>query len=217
MKKTLIAIPCMDMVPAQFMQSIATLEKPGPAVVATQVGSLIYTSRNNLAATALQYEADYIFWLDSDMVFPSGTLRHMFKVLEEQDENTILTGLYFRRVAPFSPVLFDTLEFDEDDKCTWAEVKDIPEELFEVGGCGFGCVLAPTQAFIDVSAKFGDMFGPIGGTGEDLSFCWRARQCGYKILCDPKVKLGHVGHQIITDGYWNEYRAYKAQEGKENG
>lgn len=213
MKKILIAVPCMDQVPAQFCQSLATLEKPGPTMVAFQVGSLIYTSRNQLAAMAIQKEVDYIFWLDSDMMFAPATLRHMVKVLEERcDEQTILSGVYFRRVEPFTPVAFSKLDLSEAPK--WENIAELPDDLFEVEGIGFGCVLAPTQVFMDVLAKFGDMFTPINGVGEDLSFCWRARECGWKIVCDPRFDLGHVGHHIITRDFWEDYREFK--EGQKN-
>ena len=103
MKKTLIAVPCMDQVPAQFAQSLAMLQKEGPTTVAFQIGSLIYTSRNNLAAIAINQETDYIFWLDSDMMFPPGVLRHMLKVIQEQEDDVILSGVYYRRVASTPP------------------------------------------------------------------------------------------------------------------
>jgi len=32
-----------------------------------------------------------------------------------------------------------------------------------------------------------------GEFGEDLSFCFKARECGYKIFVDVTVKVGHVG------------------------
>ena len=212
METTLIAVPCMDQVPAQFAQSLATLRKVGACVIATQVGSLIYTSRNNLAAQAIKYGADYIFWLDSDMLFPPDTLERMLKTIKEQEGDVILTGLYCRRVAPFHPTLFKTLEV-KDEMARWTDFDEIPEGLFEVEGCGFGCVLAPTSAFVDVQSKFGRMFSPIGDIGEDLSFCWRARECGWKILCDPSIELGHVGHHIITREFWEDYKAF-AQENK---
>lgn len=209
--KTLIAIPCMDQVPAQFCQSLSTLEKPGPTVVAFQIGSLIYTSRNNLAAEAVRQEADYVFWLDSDMMFVPQTLKYMLQVLKQQEGDVILSGLYFRRVAPFSPVAFSKLDF-EDGKCVWENIKEIPDGPFETEGIGFGCVLMPTQALLDVQAKFGDMFTPLLGVGEDLSFCWRARQCGWKFLVDPRFELGHVGHHIITRDFWEDYQQYAATQ-----
>ena len=109
--KTLIAVPCMDQVPAQFCQSLAMLKKVDECAVAFQIGSLIYTSRDNLCKKAINMGADYVFWLDSDMVFNPDVLELLFKDMEK---DTIVTGLYFRRAYPFSPVLFDTLEKTED-------------------------------------------------------------------------------------------------------
>ena len=57
--RTLIAIPSMDQVPAQFAASLAMLEKPkGETVVGVQIGSLIYEARNQLARQAIKMEAD---------------------------------------------------------------------------------------------------------------------------------------------------------------
>lgn len=197
--KVLIAVPCMDQVPAQFAQCLATLTKVESSAVAFQIGSLVYTSRNNLAAIAIEQGADYIFWLDSDMMFAPDTLVRMFDDLKHGD---IVSGLYFRRVAPFTPVIYNKLDIDDVGRCTFEEPKEIPDEVFEIEGCGFGCVLMPTDIAMDVMAKYGAPFTPIGGTGEDLSFCWRARQLGYKFVCDPKIELGHVGHHVITRELW---------------
>ena len=81
----LIAIPCMDMVSARFAQSLATLKKVGQCTVSFLMGSLIYDSRNKLAGYAVQMEADYMLWLDSDMVFPPDTLERMMKTIEEKN------------------------------------------------------------------------------------------------------------------------------------
>lgn len=201
--KILIAVPCMDQVPAPFAQSLAMIQKVGDCVLAMQMGSLIYTSRNNLATRAIQSEADYVFWMDSDMVFAPDTLVRMVDVLQK-NKLDILTGIYFRRVQPFSPVLFDMLEI-RDQRASWTSFQEIPDGIFEVGGCGFGCVLMDTGVFIDVQSKFKQMFAPIGNVGEDLSFCWRARECGYKIYCDPSIVCGHVGYQIVDDKFYKSF------------
>ena len=199
--KILIAIPAMEQVPSQFAHCLASLKKIEQCAITFQIGSLIYTSRNELAKKAIEMEADYVFWLDSDMVFENDVLE---KIYEDRNLGDIITGLYFRRVQPYTPVLFDKLDIDENG-CKWTDFDCLPDEPFEVGGCGFGCVLTPTNVFIDVVNKFGDMFSPIGGVGEDLSFCWRARQCGYNIVCDPKITLGHVGHYVITKEFYDIY------------
>ncbi len=208
MSKILIAIPCMDQVPAPFAQSLAMIRKPDGDDVACsfQMGSLIYTSRNNLALQAFKVEADYMLWLDSDMVFQQDLLVDMKREMDEKGLD-FLTGLYFRRVPPFTPVLFDQLDIDEEGICTWTDYKDVPEGLFKIGGCGFGAVLIKTDVLFEVQSKYGGMFNPIANMGEDLSFCWRARQCGYDIWCDPSMVLGHVGYTIINDKFYQSYRS----------
>ena len=217
MERTImIAIPCMDQVPAPFAQCLAMIRKgENKAAVAFQMGSLIYTSRNNLAVKAVEMESDYTLWLDSDMVFNQNIMLDMIKTLEENDLD-ILTGLYFRRVPPFSPTLFKKLQMTEKG-CEWEDYTDLPEELFEVAGCGFGCVLMKTSILAEVQLEFGNMFAPIANVGEDLSFCWRARELGYKIICDPSIKLGHVGYQVINERFYESYQmmARRKEEAKD--
>ena len=201
--KILIAVPCMDQVPFTFAQSLSTLEKIGECKLAMKAGSLIYTSRNSLAMMAIQMDADFVFWLDSDMVFKADTLIRMMDTLKKNDLD-ILTGLYFRRVPPYSPVLFDKLE-QNGEITEFSEFNKIPDELFEVGGCGFGCVLMKTDVFFDVQSKFGNMFAPRGNNGEDVAFCIRARECGYKIYCDPSIVCGHVGYSVIDDQFYKVF------------
>ena len=201
--KTLIAVPCMDSVAFQFCQSLALLQKEGECSLAMKAGSLIYTARNDLATMAIQMNADYVFWLDSDMTFQPDTLVRMMKTLKEKDLD-ILTGLYFRRVPPYSPVLFNKLDI-KGVSCDWSEFREIPKDLFEVGGCGFGCVLMKTDVFYDVQSRFSTMFAPIGNNGEDVAFCWRARECGYKIWCDPSVVCGHVSHAIVNEDFYKVF------------
>lgn len=202
--KTIIGIPCMDQVPAPFCHSLAQLKTVGECQLVMKTGALIYTSRNDIATMAIKAEADYVFWLDSDMVFSPDTLVRMMDTLKRNDLD-ILTGLYFRRVPPYTPVLFDKLEIT-GEICDFSEFQDIPEGLFEVGGCGFGCVLMKTDPFFDVQSKFGNMFAPIANNGEDIAFCWRARQCGYKIMCDPSVLCGHVGYSVVDDQFFKAFK-----------
>lgn len=199
--KTLIAVPCMDQVPAQFAQSLATMKNDN-CIIAMQIGSLIYTSRNSLALTAIKEECDYVLWLDSDMVFPPNILDLL---MEHTDKGDIVTGCYYRRVAPYRPVIYSKFDITEQG-CTKEEPESIPSEVFEVEACGFGCVLMPTNILVDCFSKYGDLFSPINGVGEDLSFCWRVRQLGYRIVCDPSIYLGHVGHYVVDKSFYDTFR-----------
>ena len=212
MKKILIAIPCMDMLSARFAQCLATLKKIDNCIVSFLIGSLVYDSRNKLAGYAVQIEADYILWLDSDMVFPADTLEHMLKVMDEHPEIDILSGLYFRRGAPFSPVAFTKLEMNEKGECVFDDLTEVPEGITEIAGCGFGCVLMKTDCLIDMVAKqdeIGSWFTPLGNVGEDCSFCIRARNEGYRIFCDPSIELGHMAYAPVTKEL---YKALKKEK-----
>lgn len=208
MGKVFIAVPSMDQVPARFAQSLAMLQRAGDTQVAFQIASLVYDSRNKLARTAIHMEADWVLWLDSDMVFDPDLLVRMLKTCEENDLD-FLTALYFKRNPPYSTVLFDRLEATEKG-CSFTTFESVHEGLFEVGGCGFGGVLMKADVLLDVSAKYnGRMFDPLPGMGEDISFCWRARQCGYRIFCDPSIEMGHVGYNVVTRGYFEAWRKEK--------
>lgn len=201
----LIAVPSMDSVPAVFAQSLSMLKKVGDCAVAFQIGSLVYDSRNNLAKHALSMKADFVLWLDSDMMFEPDTLERMMAKMEERDLD-ILSGIYYRRRHPFSPVLFKKLSIDENNFANFENYNSYPEDdIFEVEGIGFGCVLMKSDVLFDVAAQYKDWFSPLGRVGEDLSFCWRARQCGYKIFADPEIQLGHCGSQIITKGFYEAF------------
>jgi len=212
-KKTLIAVPCMDMVSARFAQSLTTMKKVGQCTVSFLIGSLIYDSRNKLAGLAVEMEADYILWLDSDMVFRPDTLERMMAVMDDHPEIDVLSGLYFRRGHPFTPVLFKTLEVNKEGTLDWSDYEELPDELFEIAGCGFGCVLMRTDMLLDIAAKEegGRWFTPIADAGEDCAFCIRARREGYRIFCDPTVDCGHMAYTPVTKNFW---KAMKNEEGQ---
>lgn len=204
--KIFIAVPSMDTVPALFCQSLALLQRAGDTMIGFEVGSLVYNARNNLARQAVKAEADYVLWLDSDMVFAPDLLQRMMKVCKENDID-FLTGLCFRRKPPYTPCLFDRLEKMENG-ASYTALMSVPDGRFKVGGCGFAGVLMTTDVLLSVMAKFdGRMFDPLPGFGEDVAFCWRARQCGYDIWCDSDIELGHVGNCIVTRKYFEAYNS----------
>ena len=202
--KVFVAIPSLDTVPALFCQSLALLQRAGDTIVGFQVGSLVYNARNELARQAIKSEADWVLWLDSDMVFEPDLLKKMLKVCEENDID-FLTGLCFRRKPPYTPTLFDRLDKMEHG-ASYTTIMSVPEGRFKVGGCGFAGVLMSTDVLLSVAARFGGrMFDPLEGFGEDVSFCWRARQCGYESWCDSDIELGHIGSMVVTREFFEAY------------
>ena len=201
--RTLIAIPCMDMVYTSFMKALLQLMRVGDTQVGITCSSLIYDARNRLAGQALSEGYDRVLWLDSDMAFDPSLLVRLSRDLDEGRD--IVSGLYFTRRAEPKPVLYSRCGIyrTEDGK----EVRPVAEhfadyprdQIFEIEACGFGAVMMTTQLMKRVIEEFGQPFAPIYGFGEDLSFCMRVQELGVPIFCDSRVKLGHVGLRVISE------------------
>lgn len=196
---TMIAIPCMDEIPYQFVESLIALRPVGNCTVQFLSGSLIYDARNQLAERAIEKGFDYILWLDSDMVFDEDLLERMFASIGDKD---FLTGMYYtRRAQPYKPCIFAKVGYVQEEGYTapmfeWY-LNPPSHGLFEVEACGFGCVLVKTSVCADVQQKLGLPFYPKPGFGEDIAFCMRATELGYKLWCDPEIQLGHIGRNVI--------------------
>lgn len=202
-----VAIPCCESIPVQTVESIVHLKCPKGYKLHFRFleGSLIYDARNILVEDAIKRESEYIFWIDSDMVFEPDIIEKLMK-----NEVDFVTGIYYRRKPPFSPVVFDTLKVDENRNISFTEFKTIPNNYFEIGGCGFGAVLMKTCVAKKVVDKYHMAFNPLPNAGEDIAFCLRARGCGYCLYADGRVRLGHIAHTVVTD------KAYEASLGGKN-
>lgn len=191
----------MDQVAQQFAFSLASLNKTYETRVAFLPGSLVYDSRNRLCKVAVKEGADIVMWVDSDMVFQPDTLDRLIEDLKDHD---IVSGLCFRRRPPYDPVIIKDVDLEHTS--TEAYVDYPEDELFEIEACGFGLVAMKADVIWDLALKEKDWFTPTMNFGEDYSFCIRAKRQGWKIWCDPKIKVGHVGNVVIDETFWKAYR-----------
>lgn len=204
--KTLIAIPCMDMLPAVFLRSLLQLQIIGEVSYDIVTSSLIYDARNLILAHALEGDCDYILWLDSDMTIEPDALWKLKIALESGYD--IACGLCFKRVEPYAPTIYRRCELVQLEGGKIDPVAepflDYPrEQIFDIAACGFGCVLMSTAFARRVTELFGPYpFMPVGGFGEDLSFCIRALRAGGRICCDSSVRAGHCGRMIFDESWW---------------
>ena len=202
--KTLVAIPCMDMVNTLFMRSLLGMRRTGKTEFGIACSSLVYDARNTLARKAIVEKFDRVLWLDSDMVFDPDFMERLNADLDEGRD--VISGLYFTRKLPLKPVIFNECGYyrrNEETREVIPTAKtyyDYPKDsIFEVAACGFGGVLMNTSLLAEVEAKYGLPFAPIVGFGEDISFCLRVTELGKKIYCDSRAKMGHVGYSTITE------------------
>ena len=203
--KTLIAVPCFDMVQTQFMQSLMALQRDKNTSFTVVRNTLIHVARNVIAGNAIEAGFDRIMWFDSDMTFPPDTL---FRLSNDMDKTgaDLVTGLYFTRKPPIKPVIYKSLWWDNKEKLNVGAENDYNYNpgLVEIAGAGFGCCLTSVDIFRQVREMFGSPFAPLQGLGEDLSFCWRAIMVGARMYCDTDIKCGHVGTYEFSEKDYNK-------------
>lgn len=194
--KVMIAVPCMDMVVAHFCASLYNLKKPCLTRLEMLSNSLVYDARNMLAAKAIDDESDYVLWLDSDMVFDGDLLE---RLLEDVQGKDFVSGLYVRRIYPTTPVI-GTKTITKDGSVRYEARRDYPrDQMFQVDAIGFGSVITSTKLLKACFDKYDRPFNPALGLGEDFIFCHRAKELGFELWCDSRIKIGHIGRHVFTE------------------
>ena len=200
--KTLIAVPCGDQLEANFVECLLRLRPVGEIEIKLLKGTLVYDARNQLTEYALKNGGyDFVLWLDSDMTFEPDLLE---RLMEDIEGKQAVTGLCFGRRPPFKPCIYKSIRVEKDGVgvMPYADTYyDYPrDQLFEVEGCGFACILTRME-MLDAMSVYGIPFFPVAGLGEDLAFCWRARQLDIRLWCDSRLKIGHIMRLSVDENF----------------
>ena len=193
--RLLIAVPTTDYIHADFVKSLTRLTAElGRKHIAYDVeilsGTLVYFARNKLACKAVNENYTDVLWLDSDMVFTERIVEDLLECGRE-----MVCGAFVSRRPPYGPCVYSCI-----DEGKVAKVEEFGLTPFRVAGCGFATVLTKTNLLQDVMQKFGTCFMPTDYYGEDLAFCWRVKQIGREIWCEPTVRPGHIAHIPVYAG-----------------
>lgn len=209
--KTIIAIPCMDMMHTDFVRSLTGLRHRGETQITFSQSSLVYDSRNKLTEAAIDGGFDRILWLDSDMVFAPETEEQLHTDLDAGAE--MVSALCFTRVEPIKPTCYKYLGMDRDpagNRLPRAEsFLDYPQDrVFPVEGCGLAACMMTVDLLKRARETYGLPFSPMNGFGEDFSFCLRAREMQTAILCDSRIKVGHVGMMTFDETLYRQRKLH---------
>ena len=192
-----ICLPCRDIVQTGFAYDLARLTaywsaryvpQGGALHLFTSAGTLIADQRENLVKEALNVNADWILFLDTDMRFP----KDVFDRLSAHDK-PIVAANYSTRGLPAKPVAFKNARCNEYVYTT-ADSKGL-EEVYAVG---MGVMLIKAEAVRNIPMPWFQI-GYAAGTGnffgEDIHFCHKAAQHGFKTLIDHDVSkiVKHIG------------------------
>ena len=188
----------------------------GGGYLGFEAGANLAGPRNEVVKKFLNYQAEWLWFVDSDMTFAPDTVE---KLLEQADPEKapIVGGLCFGfdENGEVQPTLFG-LDGEEDNPY---DVKVIryhewpPDSMYQVAATGGACLLIHRSVFErmleverpDGGKGFDDAFPWFqevthGGkpVGEDITFCWRAGLAGIPVWVNTAVQLGHVKRRILT-------------------
>lgn len=189
--KLAILIPCRETIYSTFASSLGGLIK-----MCTQVGidthviydssTILLNQRENLADQAIKINADYMLWLDSDMVFPNSTAIRLLA-----HEKDIVAANYMKRTNPLASVAYpETGNWD-----TWLPLES-QEELEVVEGIGMGCMMIKTSILKKIEKPFFAFeYTNSSWHGEDFYFQRKLREAGHEIFVDMNLsrQIRHIG------------------------
>lgn len=186
-----VGIPSFGMVSTYFMQARISQQFPlvSSAIDKIVLNRPIAEARNEIVEYALQQGANYIYWLDDDVLAPPDAFLKMF--MHQKD---IVNGVYWSKSNPPMPLLFRG--HLQGPYLDW-HVGD----LIEIDAAGNGLTLVKTDVYRNIpepwySTEYVSFPGvkqtlsPSNNT-EDLYFYWKARNAGYKIWADTSIQAFH--------------------------
>ena len=197
--KVLVGIPTSH-VAAGFVETLqfACELEPSEGYASYPVvipGRVTNQARNILAARMLEGDWTHLFMLDDDMTYPRGTLARLL-----QADKDIISPFYVRKVRGFLPNCFKD-EPPNGWQTYWCD------ELEQVAAVGTGGILIKRDVFETMEPPW-FVYEPydhpsehvIEQKSEDVVFCEKAREAGFEIWCEGRLKCGHIGEFIVTPG-----------------
>jgi hypothetical protein len=142
-----------------------------------------------------QVKYDHIMWIDSDIYF-SG--KDFLQLMSRKVD--IVSGLYKKNSAVYAMTKVEAVQ-GGDLMCMTPE-EATGTDLIEAAGVGMGFCLIKRGVFEKMPRPwFLTSVLEINGhpklVSEDVYFCLKAREAGFKVWIDPTVKVGHIKRRFL--------------------
>lgn len=181
-----------------------------------QCSANISSGRNELVKWFLASPAQWLMFIDTDMVWPHDAVHQLLEV--GSDSTPIVGGLCFGMepdTGNVFPTLYDILDGDEPEFIRYDEYPE--NTLMPVMGTGAAFLLLHRSALETVAAQGYSEAYPwfqereLAGKriGEDLTLCMRAAGCGIPVHVHTGVQIGHIKEQAIGAATFQAQRAAK--------
>ena len=152
-------------------------------------GTYLGELRNAMLNDAREVKADYLMFVDTDIIFPPDGLNRL--LAKNKD---IIGGMYNMKSLP----LINTIKMaDKDGKIIPVTDFEVPNKPFQCYAIPSGFMLIKLEAIKDMKNPFNFDYDEKGEfIGEDVGFCMRCQKAGLEIWCDPTINIGHIGSYV---------------------
>jgi GT2 family glycosyltransferase len=117
-------------------------------------------------------------------------------------DKPVVSTIAFKRMQPYTPCFYPKVNYD-GKKVNLEVAEDWTEGLAEVEGVGMACCLVKREVLENIPKP---LFFPMPVLAEDLGFCKRVKDAGFKIYVDTSLCCGHIGTDVIIEKHYKEYR-----------
>lgn len=197
--KIMVGIPIYRSIDfASFISFIKLLTHKGEHTfqVNCMSNSLIYDAREKMVEIFLESDCDAIMFIDSDMTFEP----HQIDQLASYDL-PFITAMAFKRMPPFQPCFYTKMEYKDGQPKLEVPI-EYSAGVLEIEGAGMACALIKREVFENIEKPY---FFPLPGLGEDLTFCLKLKEKGFKMYCDTTQSFGHVATFEITEKHFKDF------------
>ena len=122
-----------------------------------------------------QISAEYFILLNSDVEVTKNCITPIIELMDSD-----------KSIAACRGRVFETLEEDK------GQYEDTSEVFWASGASLF----LRSEAFYEVGGFDWDFFAHM----EEIDLCWKLKNKGYKIMCEPKSSVFHVGGGTLSSG-----------------
>jgi len=202
-KNIALCIPSGKLVDFSFFKSYANsigrLMIAYNCVALTVASPMIFENRNEILRQASKIEEstpgfllDYLVWIDNDIVFNFEQVQELISHLEKGRD--FISGVYFN---PNGNGIRPVAYWKDGESYKWLEESEL-KGLMEVDAVGFGfCAIKMDAVRRMVQKHFPRPFNlrllDAGSlVTEDLLFCERLKELGYKIWLDASIVVKHA-------------------------
>ena len=203
----LIGVPAVAWMWTETIPSFIRLKEsmpPGSAMRFVTEYSTICSKRNGLVEMLLEEGLQWLLFVDSDTTVPADALQRLLA-----SNADVVGGMYCKRGDSYCVCAgrvaergqsTDPLRPTDDPGFRFQSLAQsmVNQGALEVDVCGTGVMLVHRHVFEAMNRPWfvANEQSPV--QNEDFNFCLRARDLGFRIVCDTSVPCGHITAMSVT-------------------